>query len=511
MLRNAFLSLALVGVLFGDFASLAAQAADTAKVLRVGVPSRPPGLGNPYSTLPIGVINPMHTLYDGLTAIGDNREILPALATSWEPDPNNGWVFTLRPDVVFSNGEPFNAQTVVDVLAYLRGTDAGGYPVANETAMIKSAEVVDDLTVRIVTHQPDALLPRRMSFVFMVPMKYFSDVGVDEFGLAPGGTGPFKVKDWGLASGSYVYERNPTSWRRSAHFDELEFIAVGDPISRAQAMISGQIDLSFKLSLDQLADLDAEGFKTIARQTYSIGTWAFKQMNADSPVADVRVRRALNLAVNRDAIAQAILNGVAVPVSQVATPDVFGYNPGVPMFPYDPDQARGLLAEAGFPNGLKLEAIVRSDPSVPESLLINQVVAQNLRDVGVDVTMNTTPGSRWLIMYFSGDWDDADMLETSFNNSIHGDVIRSIETASCIKAGAFYCREDLMPLIEESNRTLDAAKREPMLQRLVKELHDDPPGLYLFPYFDTVAYRPTLGDMPMTGLRIDLDRITEQP
>ena len=483
-------------------------AQESMTALRVAVPNRPPGLGNPYSSMPIGAVNPMRVLYDALTLVGDKGEILPALALSWEPRGDTAWAFTLRPDVTFSNGEPFNAQTVVDVISFLRGPDAGGYPVAIETAVIESAEVIDDLTVLIKTTQPDALVPKRMSFVFMIPMGYWSEVGMDEFGLVPHGSGPFKLKEWGQTTGTYIFERNPTCWRPSGHYDELRFTPVVDVVSRAQTLISDQVDVSFKLSLDLLNDLRGEGYETLARQTYSVGAWAFRQIDPDSPLRDTRVRRALNLAIDRENIAKAILSGVTGPVSQVATEDVYGYNPDLPLFPYDPEGARQLLAEAGFENGLNLEAIVRSDPSVPEQVLVGQVVAQNLATVGVNVRLNQMPGSQWLRHYFSGDWAGAHILETSFNNTIHGDVIRSIETASCLKAGAFFCNEEMLTLIEASNREFDEDTRKKMLQDLVTALHYDPPAIYLFPYFDTLAYSPHLNPMPMTGARIDLERIT---
>lgn len=507
MTRTLQLVFALgLGLIASPMTPVVAQ--DKADVLRVAVPARPPGLGNPYTSLPIGVINPTHVLYDALTYIGDKGVIEPALALSWEPRGNDAWIFRLRPDVTFSNGEPFNAQTVVDVVAYLRSDAAAGYLIASETAMIDSAEVIDDLTVQINTNRPDAILPKRMSFVYMVPMQYWAEVGIDAFGLAPAGSGPFKLKDWGQTTGTYVFERNKNSWRDTGHFKEIRFTAVGDVVSRAQSLMTGQIDLSFKLSLDLLADMESEGFNTVARQTYSVGAWAFHQVDSDSAVADVRVRRALNMAVDRDGIANAILAGVTTPVSQVATADVYGYNPDLPMFPYDPDAARALLAEAGYEEGLELRAIVRSDPSVPESVLIYQVVAQNLAAIGVNVKLDPIPGQRWLGMYFSGDWDGADILDTSFNNSIHGDAIRSIETASCLKAGAFFCDEAMLPLIEDSNRDFDPASREKKLQSLVAALHHNPPALYLFPYFDTLAYSKRLNDLDLSGPRLNLEQIT---
>ncbi|MEQ9447202.1 MAG: ABC transporter substrate-binding protein, partial [Rhodospirillaceae bacterium] len=320
--RTFLVSLGLAVLVVPLGAALVA-AEDSSSVLRVAVPARPPGLGNPYSSLPVGAINSNYVLFDALTLIGDKGAVLPALALSWRPEGESAWLFELRPDVVFSNGEPLTAQSVVDVLTFLRSPEAGGYLVSGETQMIESAEVVDDLTVRINTNRPDAILPKRMSFVFMIPMTYWNEVGSDGFSLKPIGSGPFKLKDWGQTTGRFVFERNDLSWRKAADFDEISFTAVGDVVSRAQSMLSDQIDLSFKLSLDLLTDLNAAGFKTLARETYSIGAWAFHQVDKTSPISDIRVRRALNMAVDRDAIAKSVLSGVTAPVSQVATSEVF--------------------------------------------------------------------------------------------------------------------------------------------------------------------------------------------
>jgi len=499
--------LLLLSLLVTAFSYSSASSRCVGKTLCVAVPTKPPSLGNPYASLPIGAINPMHVLYDALTSIGDKGEILPALALEWEPLGNNAWIFRLRDDISFSNGELFNAQTVVDVITYLRSKDATGYPVANETGMIKSAEFLDDFLVKINTNRPDAILPKRMSFVYMVPMRYWKKAGVDAFGINPSGSGPFKLKDWGQASGTYIFERNFDSWRESNYFEEIHFTSVGDVVSRAQSMISGQIDLSFKLSLDLLKDLKAQGFNTLARSTYSVGVWAFRQIDPNSPLADKRVRRALNLAVDRETISRTILSGVSSPVSQLATEDVFGYNDKLEDFPYDPEGAKILLKQAGYEDGLSLKAIVRSDPSVPESILINQVVAQDLSKVGVKIKFQAIPGTRWLGMYFSGDWDGADILETSFNNTIHGDVIRSIETASCLKPGAFFCDRTMLGFIEESNREFDVIARGLKLKQIVSKLHYDPPGLYLFPYFDTIAYSKRLDTLPIQGSRVNMELI----
>ena len=157
----------------------------------------------------------MHVLYDSLTVIGDNGSILPSLALKWEKKSDKSWLFYLREGVHFSNGESFNAQTVVDVITYLRSDSAAGYPVASETKIIKDANVIGNYIVQINTTDPDAILPKRMSFVYMVPMDYWQSVGVNEFGINPSGSGPFKLKDWGVTSGTYIFEKaSPTGGSR---------------------------------------------------------------------------------------------------------------------------------------------------------------------------------------------------------------------------------------------------------------------------------------------------------
>ena len=123
--RTFLVSLGLAVLVVPLGAALVA-AEDSSSVLRVAVPARPPGLGNQYSSLPVGAINSNYVLFDALTLIGDKGAVLPALALSWRPEGESAWLFELRPDVVFSNGEPLTAKSVVDVLTFLRSPEAGG-------------------------------------------------------------------------------------------------------------------------------------------------------------------------------------------------------------------------------------------------------------------------------------------------------------------------------------------------------------------------------------------------
>jgi len=479
-------------------------------VLRVAIPARPPGLGNPFAAIPVGAVNPAHVMFDTLTVIGERGSVLPSLAVRWRADGELAWEFDLRTDVTFSNGERFDARSVADTLEFLISDAANSYVVAGELSMIAGATAIDADTVRVVTRTPDAILPNRLSFVAMVPMQTWAKIGPTEFGLRPVGTGPFKLRDWGMDSGRIVLDRNEASWRNPGQFRELHFAVVPDVLSRMQALLGDQVDLTVRLSLDLLDELAAAGLKIQVVPTYSIGAWAFRQTDGASVVADPRVRRALNLAVDRKAISDSVFKGYAEPASQVANTDVFGFNPELAPYPYDPDGARALLKEAGLASGLDLDVIVRSDASVPESVLVAQIVAQNLAAVGVRVKLRRVPGQQWLKMYFSGDWAGAQVMEISFNNSLYGDAIRAIETASCLKPGAFYCDESQRALIAASNRDFDRGSRERRLQELGARLHQDPPAIYLFPYLDSLAYHRRLGTLPRAGQRLVLEKITTQ-
>lgn len=476
-------------------------------VLRIAVPARPPGLGNPFAAIPVGAVNSAHIMFDTLTVIGDRGSVLPSLAVRWRSDGDLAWEFDLRTDVTFSNGEKFDSHSVAETLKFLMSDAAKSYVVAGELSTVTDAEAIDADTVRVTTGMPDAIFPNRLSFVAMVPPRAWNTMGPTEFGLRPVGTGPFKLRDWGIDSGRIVLERSESSWRNPGQFREMHFVVVPDVLSRMQALLGNQIDLTVRLSLDLLDELAAAGLKTQVVPTYSIGAWALRQTDPVSAVADPRVRRALNLAIDRQAISESVFKGYALPVSQVASTDVFGFNPDLAPYPYDPDGARKLLREAGLQKGLDLDVIVRSDATVPESVLVAQIAAQNLAAVGVRVKLRRVPGQQWLKMYFSGDWAGADVMEISFNNSLYGDAIRAVETASCLKPGAFYCDESQRALIAASNRDFDRRTREAKLRDLGARLHTDPPAIYLFPYLDSLAYHARLGTLPRSGQRLELEKI----
>lgn len=478
-----------------------------AKTLRIAVPTRTPGLGNPFASMITGGVHPATVMFDSLVVIDEAGAVVPSLALSWEATSPTTWVFRLRQGVVFANGEPFNADTVVAAIEYLKTDPAQRFFISGEVAVIDSVTAVDEHTVQFTTSSPDAIFPKRLSMILMVPEKAWQDMGPDDFGLQPIGTGPFILTDWGMNSGRSRLVRNPSSWRNVKELTEIQFVVIGEQISRAQALMSDQVDVAYGLGFESLHLLEQEGFRTLVKEAPLVGALTLPNIRPDHPLADVRVRRAMNYGTNRQAIAEVILNGSVKANGQGAIPGVFGYNPDIEPYPYDPDKARALLQEAGHGDGLSLRADVLLSAGVPEAELIYQSVAQDLRLIGVDLEIRPTFGTEWIRKWFSGDWGDADILSSIWNTSAYMDAIRAIETVSCAKNGTFFCIPEMMDDIEATKTNFDPVSREKQLQTLMADLHDLAPSLYLFPQTAIFAFADRVQNITFGRQQMKLEDI----
>jgi len=253
--------------------------------------------------------------------------------------------------------------------------------------------------------------------------------------------------------------------------------------------------------------LKEDGYRTLVKETPIVGALALPNIDPEHPLADVRVRRALNYGTNRQLIASILLNGSVEANGQGAILGVVGYNPDIDPYPYDPDRARALLKDAGYENGLSFRADVQLSAGVPEAVLIYQSVAQDLRGIGVDLEIRPTFTTDWIRKWFSGDWGDADIISSIWNTSAYMDAIRAIENVSCSKAGAFFCLPEMMADIDATRTNFDPISREQQLQRLLARLHDLAPSLYLFPQTSIFAFSDRVHNITFGRQQIMIEEI----
>ena len=492
-----FLKLVLCGV------TLSGHMADAA-TLRVGRTAGAPSLGNPFATVGAPSSGVWAAMFDGLTQIGDSGQLEPALALSWRAEAPTRWIFTLRPDVVFHNGATFTAESVVNVVQWLQSDAGRRFYVAGELTGITGLRALGPLTLEVTTARPDPLLPKRFNLVYMVEPGAWHMLGPDGFARTPVGTGPFQLQRWG--ADRIVFKRAP-SWRVSESVSELELVLISDASVRLQALQSGAIDLLEGLSPDDVAAVDRERFTVDIKPMPAVLSLAFRNVgNPASPVQDRRVREAMNIAIDRTAIARDIAGDVRLAATQGAVAGVIGFDPELPAIPFDPGRARALLADAGFPEGFDLEIEVMTGFGGNDQT-IYQKVAEDLRAVGIRVALREIPYQAWLGKYLQNDWGAVDVFSFMWDSSIYYDVVRPLRNSSCSRANPFFCLPDLMPLVDDSDIEMNKGARDAKMRVVGRRMRDDWGAIWLTTSVARMAMHKGVEDVHLRSSGLAYERI----
>jgi peptide/nickel transport system substrate-binding protein len=484
MIKGCFCAMLVFAVSCAGNASTQTASA----TLRVGVNGFPTSLGNPYrgNGRPGTLI--WYALFDALTQLDEHGELVPALALSWELESPTRWQFRLRGDVRFSNGAPFDAHAAAQVINWLCSTSGRSTVIGNELRGVTGARALGELLLEVETRDPDPILPKRMVGALMVEPRAWQQLGPEEFALQPVGTGPYRLVAWDQRTRRARAEINPHAWRAAQHFTRLEFIELPESAARTQALLSRDVDLSL-VEIEELDRLDARGQVVIATPAMSVMSLAFiTERTAPSPLQDVRVRRALNLAVDRETIARTLLRGYGRAAGQPATAMSFGHDPALAPFPFDPERARALLAEAGYPKGFAFSADVMIN-SFPADTLIYQAMAQYLRRVGVDVTLRVITFPQYLRNLqrnsFAGD-----AFGASWNSAPYNDATRPMESFSCNRPRPFFCDRTLAAELKAVSTIIADDTRRHAMQQLARSYREAAPALFLVEQVDLYAHTP---------------------
>ncbi len=341
---------------------------------------------NPLKEFDVRSDNVVFQMFEGLLRFSDDGKLEPCLATSWKRIDPLTVEFTLRPDVVFHNGEPFTAEAVKFSIDKLLdpNTRALCYP---QISTIDRVEVVDLHTVRIVTKMPDGLLLHRLpAFVKILPPLYYKEVGDDGFDRHPIGTGPFKFVEWKKGE-RIVLAAHERYWEKG-------FPKVGAVVFRF-VPTDQQVPLLLKGELDLVTELPGtytrEVMKNPRTKVVKRASLVFPSflLCQQGPLQDRRVRLALNYAVDRRALVRYLAYGNGLPMAAWSMPGEVGHDSDLTPFPHDERKAKKLLKEAGWEKGLTIRMIV-SDQAAREGAALSA----QLEKVGVQVTLLVMPMSQ---------------------------------------------------------------------------------------------------------------------
>lgn len=415
----------------------------------VRFPYQPTSLGYPPDITPPSAVLPIvQPAVETLGRYNPDGTIGPWLATDWELDPESKTITVhLREGVKFHDGTDFNAEAVkwsVETVSKERGMDT-----------FERVEAVDSHTVRF--HLKKWATGQLEDIMWIYPITSptaFEKMGKDGVMFHPVGTGPFKFESY--EPDQYVrYVRFENYWQEGLpYLDELEIRIIVDDNTALNAFLGREIDVVVQLPGDLIEQyLDSTEFDVVPLETtvgLEIRGLVANSLDENSPLADVNVRKAISYAINREEIAQSLFKGLVIPTNQLAMEGTANYTPDLEPFEYNPEKAKQLLAEAGYPDGFSTKLIGQP----PEALFL-QAVQGYLADVGITAEVEIYERGRYLSMVMSDGWEGLATYVATSSNDISSQLKYHFSENATIW-GPFTIRpQDMLDLMDKYDQEID--------------------------------------------------------
>jgi len=350
-------------------------------------------------------------------------------------------------------------------------------------AEISRVEIVDDFTVKLTTRQPYGPLLNRLMDFPILPPKYTTEKGDQGFAARPVGTGPFKFVEL-VRDDRMIVEAFDRHWRGAPRIRRIVFKPVPEPFTRAAGLRNGELDLITNVPPNLARELEQVPGIKVQRvpSTWMIylGLNAFKK-----PLSDVRVRQALNYATDVDAIIKNVLEGNGRRTPGPLTPHMFGSDPGVKGYPYDPAKARRLLAEAGYPDGLEI-TLDSPDGRYQGDKEISEALAGQWLKAGFKPKVQVAEWGAYFKRYLGKQFADAYLL------GLGGPMQDADELYNLVSSkgrGLYYKNEKVDTLFDAGRSTMEPAKRRRIYSDLARAMVEDATWVFLMQQVDIYAMR----------------------
>jgi peptide/nickel transport system substrate-binding protein len=446
--------------------------------LTIGIPTDlntlDPTLGPEVNSL-----NVAHSVMEPLLYLDPQDRVQPLLAESWQVVDNLTYVFKLRKNVKFHNGEPLTGKAVE--FSWKRSQEKHR---VNRPAFgaISRIEHVDDLTIRVSTERPDPVFLKKMANVSasIFPPKYTAEQGDDGFSQKPVGTGPFVFVEW-IKGERATFKANPNYYLPNVpKVQTLTWRFIPESAARVAALQTGQVDIALRVPPHQAAQLERD---PNLRVSSALSTRTFYVMfnnmttGKGTPVVDARVRQAMNHAVDLQAIIRSVYSGHAERVNSLIGNVQFGHDSTVQPMAYDPARAKQLLAEAGHPNGFKVGMACPSGAYTNDKEAC-QAIAGYLQKVGIEVDLQVMESNRFW------DLEAKKQLPPLFFDGV-GDRMQDPDQPLKGIMGTdsrwtSFEKKEFTDMIAEGGGTTDQEQRKRVYARLARAMQADPPAIFLW-------------------------------
>lgn len=430
--------------------------------------------GTPESIDPALAYSPrdwsiVHSIYDALVGFDANGQLVPLAAETFTAVGDRTFEVVLRSGLTFHDGSPITADAISRSIAYLRDSESLAVDLFGG---ITKVELLDGRTARIVCDQPSPWLPAQMAVWLLLVPEGFS---AEQAATNPVGSGPFSFVSY--ASGDQIVLRRNEAYEWGSPkgepiAEQVRFRFVPESSTRIADLTSGAAGIVTDLSADQSKIVRRSGQTAI--ESPIVGSAWIRIATDVEPFDDVRVRRALNHAIDAQAIATSLSSGDAHRLGALYPEErALGYDPMLPPYAYDPERARSLLAEAGFGNGLAVDLEITTSARDD----IAEAIAAQLGDVGVDVSIVTADDAT-----FNAGWGDPSRPPLRMSTWVplyDPHTLLSLVFASDGYLSR-YDNSEVDALIQSGARETDPEARDETYQRLGKVMHDDAPVIFLW-------------------------------
>lgn len=431
-----------------------------------------------------------YALYDQLARLEPSGQpspkLTPALATSWEAQQPTRWVFHLRSDAKWSDGQPVTADDVKFTYDYVKDP-ANKSAIIGRVTTVDSVDVVDPNTVAINTKTPDPLIPRNSFFVHIMPKHYLGDpkYGDQAMGTKPVGSGAYTIDSYSQGS-SINLKKNPNSWRGTTGVDTVNMRIISEDTTRIGAFQSGDLDMVDQIPLNQISQISQmKNRKTFLPPATGYLGWDVEYF--DPPYNDKRVRLAFAHAIDYGAIAKTVYFGVPKPMQgQMLSGPTFGFNPSLKTYAYDPAMAKQLLQAAGVQAGFKTKMEFR--PDVFQGQAFAEACAKYLQDIGVQADLVPIQINVWRDGLY-GRRKRAPFMYDTWSSSASLEASIALQWMLSTNPGKFYNNSDFDAAYNAAVSEFDDNKRQQDYWKAVDIMNADPPGLWVVEGAVSAAYR----------------------
>ncbi|MEC5425368.1 glutathione ABC transporter substrate-binding protein [Virgibacillus sp. C22-A2] len=476
----------------------------SAKVLTVDLASEPVSL-DPHAANDGNSLYVMNALYDTLVQLDTDLTIQPGLAESFEQVEDTVWEAKIREGVTFHDGSELNADVVKANLDRVRDPEVAS-PLGFLFDMIEAVEVIDTYTVHITTEYPFAALPSHLAHPggHIISLKSIeADYEAVENGEppfasvneAPVGTGYFKFDDREPGE-SIKLVKNEEYWGEQANVDSVTFKFVPEDMTRIAELETEEADIVYPVNANDISRLE-DNDQTYVKQSDS-ASLSYVGFNTEvEPFNDVRVRQAINMAIDKENLIDGVTDGVALPAIGPLAPTVFGYSDEIDPLPYNPEEAKELLADAGYPDGFST-TILTYDRTTSDSA---ELIQAQLEEIGIDLSIESMEVGAYLEVTANGEMD---MFVGSWGTVTLDADYGLYPMFHSTNAGApgnrsFLANDAIDSLLEQARKTTDEEERLELYKEVQQLIIDEAP---IVPLYHSVL---------LAGLRENVDGFYQFP